>query len=322
MINEKKSLKLRNLTILILILTTGILSISCNNNQELSEEELEETYENIDSSQISSDSGNINNDRATDFSIDKDEYQESSINDDASSIQPSISKAESGASQNNLKLILIYTLICVTIIGLLFLSIYLYRWRLITLGDNAALVPEKWGKYLKQVGDAFESVNKTVERDLTALKAETHSNSKKLESMIETYLTLQNALDQKDQEIKRLKAGYDLQVFKKFLNRFIRVDQTIDEVLELDQVEKSDIIMIKRLLEDAFFECGLEKFEPEIGDNYLEADGVEDDPEKILSDLKEKEYQIAEIKTAGYHLKTLNGNEVISPAKVKIFINE
>lgn len=309
MIFKNNALRLRVSLILVIIVTLSVLSISCKKNQELPDGDQTENYEKLDSSNINNDNENTTSEQ---------------INDDADediSNQSSISEESMGATQSNLRTILIYTVLSVIIIGLLFLSVYLYRWRLLTLGDNAALVPEKWGKYLEQVGDAYESVNKTVKTDLKALKLETRNNTEKLESMIETYITLQDALDKKDKEINRLKSGYDLVVFKKFLKRFIRVDQTIDEVLELDEIEKSDVVMIKRLLEDAFFECGLEKFEPNIGDNYLEIEGVEEDPENLLCDQQEKEYQIAEIKSAGYHLKTLEGNEVIKPAKVKIYTN-
>ena len=64
-------------------------------------------------------------------------------------------------------------------------------------------------------------------------------------------MTLQKALDERDAEIRRLKTGYDVHIFQKFIVRFIRVDQAIEDFIGMDKFDKDGFEQIRKLLEDA-----------------------------------------------------------------------
>ena len=138
--------------------------------------------------------------------------------------------------------------------------------------------------------------------------------------MIDTFMTLQSALDEREAEIRRLKKGYDAEVFRKFLYRFIRIDQSIADFARDDMASPENLGQLKRLMEDAFDECGVEVFEPELGSDYRGAEGVAENPKTVAADRPEDAFMIAEVLEAGYRLRGGEGYEILAPAKVRIYI--
>ena len=57
---------------------------------------------------------------------------------------------------------------------------------------------------------------------------------------MESFTVLQTTLDSRDKEIQRLKKGYDSEIFRKFLGRFIRVDKALCEELYSAKTENSN----------------------------------------------------------------------------------
>ena len=75
-------------------------------------------------------------------------------------------------------------------------------------------------------------------------------------------------------------------------------------------------------MEDAFAECEVKSFQPEIGSDFRSVHGVAENPKTEITTVSEDEFKIIEVLQSGYHLKTLDGFEVLVPAKVKIQIPE
>ena len=143
--------------------------------------------------------------------------------------------------------------------------------------------------------------------------------SNKVDDVADMFLTLHKSLDDKDIEIKRLKNGYDKEIFKKFIFRFIRVDQAVCDLLNEDKEDSEPLMQIRKLLENALSECDVEIFSPEIGVDYKKEFGVADNPKIVKSDKNEDEFKISEVVEEGYFINTPNNKEVIVPAKVKVF---
>ena len=155
-----------------------------------------------------------------------------------------------------------------------------------------------------------------LENALNNLASHNEKLQNKIESMTDTFLNLQGALDEKDKEIKRLQGGYDAEIFRRFLNRFIRVDQVIEDSLGEENIDLDSLLGIRQILEDAFDECGLCPFEPELKQNYAEADGVADNPKIIPNQDPSVVGTIVDVREKGYRLHT---GEIIRPAKVSIY---
>ena len=206
-----------------------------------------------------------------------------------------------------------FALIFMSIATLVSVSItfYLYKWRQILIGTPGLSVPEKWGKYLKRVSKEVTKVSQT-----TAL------NTDKVTNMIETFMTLQNVIDERDKEIKRLKKGYDADIFNKFLRRFIRVDQMVDACLQSEKYKSESLGQIKRLMEDALDECGVESFLPVVGEDSRRTEGISDNPKIVKTMEKDDDFKITEVIEPGYRLRVGKSHDVLIPAKVRIYVFE
>ena len=199
------------------------------------------------------------------------------------------------------------------------ISFYLYRWRKMLFNQTNELVPEEWGKYLKNVGNSVTDLNDSQTSAIQNLIKSSQGNSEKIQNMIETYMALQKTLDAKDKEIIRLKKGYDTSIIKKFLYRFIRIDQTVHEFIEYKEFGSEQMEQLSRLFEDALEECCVEEFLPAIGDDIRKADGVADNPKKIVTEVADDDYKIAGIVSAGYRIMSGDQFDYLVPAKVKVF---
>ncbi len=202
------------------------------------------------------------------------------------------------------------------------ISFYLYRWRRILISQPNILVPEEWGSSLKDVRSTVRKLINAFHDNTSRITSITTESSDKITNMTEIFMSLQGALNEKDMEISRLKKGYDSEIFRKFLFRFIRIEQYLDDCMKSENVDLDSLVQLKRLLEDAFDECGVEQFEPNVGDDYRRAEGIADHPKTTKTDKAENEFIIAEVLEAGYRLRGGEGYEYIVPAKVIIYTLE
>ena len=201
-------------------------------------------------------------------------------------------------------------------------AFYLYWWRHVLLAKPHLLVPEKWGKYLEEVGRHVAEISQSFGQGVGKLAEATSENSDRISNMIETFMTFQNALDERDAEILRLKRGYDAEVFRKFLYRFVRVNQSIDDFLREGATDPKQMQQIGQLLNDALDECCVEIFQPDVGTDYRTAEGVADNPKTLKAERPEDAFMIAEVTEVGYRLRGGEGYQIIVPAKVTIFVFE
>lgn len=251
--------------------------------------------------------------------LDKDRETSQNINSEiVNSASPMHEKTDAHDSPSRLLYIVLFIMSLVTLVSTI-ISFYLYKWRRILLTQPNLLVPEEWGKYLDVVGKNMTKLEASVANNIGHIASSTSESTNKVDNMIETYMSLQGALDQKDSEIRRLKTGYDAEIFRKYLSRFIRIELALDDYIYLKEGDKKILVQLKRLFEDAFDECGVESFGPQVGEDYRRAFGVADNPKKTISDDPDKEFTIDEILESGYRLRNGNDYEIIKPAKVSIY---
>lgn len=201
------------------------------------------------------------------------------------------------------------------------ISFYLYRWRKILLREPQLelVVPEKFSGWVNGINARIEKLIDAFGKGVNYVTQQSQHTNENVSNLVETFMTLQQALDERDKEIRRLKRGYDAEIFRKFVSRFIRVDQVVEDLQRAKGADANDLENIRRLLEDAFSECGVESYQPDIGSDYRKADGVAENPKSVQAENPEDAFKIVEILESGYQLRTSEGSEVIIPAKVKIF---
>lgn len=213
--------------------------------------------------------------------------------------------------------IALFFLIITTLISIS-ISFYLYRWRRILISDKNLLVPEEWSKTLKDVTKNMSDLKQSLNKDLGEMKYDASNNSVKITNMVETYSTLRSALDEREEEIKRLKKGYDSKIFRNFLFRFIRVDRYLADLINNNEFDKNSILDLKTLMEDALEECGVELFSPKEGEDYKPSE-VEDNPKIKTTNNSDKDSKISKIIDEGYLLRNGDELEIIKKCKVEIY---
>jgi hypothetical protein len=224
-------------------------------------------------------------------------------------------------SNNKSDWVVILGLLTVTSISLV-VTFWHYYIRSIYIKDGPALVPEKWGSLIGELIEFSRVQHFQSEKSLAKVQQFSANQSKKSDDLLESFLTLQEALSARDEEISRLKKGHDAKVFKRFLNRFLRVDRSLREMKEefSSQADQKNYKYLSRIMQDALEECGVEQFIPEVGSDYRNAGPqIADDPSILVTDDPSQDFKISAIETAGYILEGEGGVEVIVPSKVSIF---
>lgn len=201
-------------------------------------------------------------------------------------------------------------------------SFWLYYVRSILLKDGPALVPEKWGVYLAKLGHVVSNTNARTAGSLSNLIAASAHQTEKSDAVLDSFLTLQEVISSRDNEIQRLKKGQDTKIFKRFLARFIRVSTELKKIQLNSQgsEQEKDYEYLCRLMEAALAECGLEPWSPEEGSDYRELGAeVADDPAHVLTDDPAKDFKVASIDSPAYIVEGQGDREIIVQAKVTIF---
>ena len=174
------------------------------------------------------------------------------------------------------------------------------------------MVPEDWAKHLDVQSVGLNKLIQALHQAIKGLFSNSEHTSKQISTLSETFMTLRSVIDDRDSEIKRLKRGYDRDIYARFLSRFIRLDIAIRE--------QQSIEMLSRLSQDALDECGIESFSPAIGSDYRAlGKQVADNPKSITTNDPTQNFLVAEVLERGYALRSPEGLEIHIPAKVSIF---
>jgi len=166
-----------------------------------------------------------------------------------------------------------------------------------------------------------------IEEILTTLDTTTKGTHQQIASIFEILEIFRTNLETREAEIRRWKEGYDNAVFKKFISRFIRVDQAITEELIAHETgkrlaNKTTLESLQELLLDALENCDVERFSPIIGEDFKKAFGVDENFTPIPTKNPEEIYKIAKVISPGYLLKGNEKNICIYAPKIAVFIKE
>ncbi len=170
------------------------------------------------------------------------------------------------------------------------------------------------------VARSVEPLSRTLSAIEELVQGESRQVRDDFARLLDTFLTMRKNLDEREQEIQRLKRGYDNEIFRRFVRRFIHADQAVQDYQQAGSADADGLMQIHYLLEDAFAECNVERFEPKVGSDYRRAFGVADYPKKVSTSNAGDHFRIAAVLEAGYLIRNGDHREVVVPAKVKIHI--
>jgi hypothetical protein len=223
--------------------------------------------------------------------------------------------------------------LAIALILALVLNIYLLRWRKILAekGGEAQqiVVPEVfWDTFEKQHQElmAQRAEVENLRKAFNAFGVHQQELSKgqkafiegKIQELITNFIALQGPLSTAEAELKRYKAGYDHQIYKRFLERFIvKVAMELDT--ELADPNEDSLAGIHFVMMDVLDEFDIERFDPTIGDNYRTATGIADNPKQLAAPTADLEFTIVEILKSGYQLRSPDGPVILVPARVSVY---
>jgi len=203
-----------------------------------------------------------------------------------------------------------------------------YRWRkTLTLEGKVVTIPEELIATLSAVSKRLRAVESSVarmaadtDRQGNELLRNMTTTDKTISQLFEAFVSLQSALDQRDAEINRLKRGYDADLTRRFVARFIRVKMALADAENLEATDPNTLHQIRRLLDDALDECGVEEFKPGLNEDFRSARGVADNPRILETEEASKHFKIADVLEPGYRFRTGEADNIILPARVSVFV--
>ena len=109
------------------------------------------------------------------------------------------------------------------------------------------------------------------------------------------------------------------QIFRKYVRRFIGVGQIIEEFQREGSADANGLKDIRDMLEDALEECGVEFFQPDIGEDVRTAHGVADNPKIEGTNRQEDDWRIKEVLKTGHQIRGPESIDIIIPAQVLVY---
>ena len=227
--------------------------------------------------------------------------------------------------------IIIITLLIIVVI-LFCISTYLIyfkRWRefepdkLITFPEEAInkvnLIIDTNNKYQAEV----IKQNKLISSDLNKILSDVNSQIIKLSEQVQSFRSL---AEERGDEIKRYKDGYNFSISKSFMLGIIENINYIDKNLEREEIKNSDLSRFleasKDKLELLLLSQGVEKYSPEINKPITEIDGCKA-VDTILTNDNEIVNHIHSVVKEGLKLQITNAEmKIISEAEVIVYKKE
>jgi molecular chaperone GrpE (heat shock protein) len=139
-----------------------------------------------------------------------------------------------------------------------------------------------------------------------------------LQRLSRAFAGLHEALDKKDEEIRRHQRGYDQKILKTLLGRLVQVQLFLEDAISEKPPKESTVQSVADELAMVLDEYGIRTHDPK-GELYRTTPGVATNPKTAPTDRAELKGRIAEVRQKGFFLKTPTGEEVLLPAKVTVY---
>jgi hypothetical protein len=127
------------------------------------------------------------------------------------------------------------------------------------------------------------------------------------------------AIEEREEEIKRLKKGYDAYLYARYARQVIDIFEAAEDARKAH----ADNLLVQQtheLVEQLFADWKIEKFYPPIGELFKTTEGVGDHPKKISTDDPSQHGRIAAVSAPGYRLLAGSVPQILAPAKVEVFV--
>ena len=173
-----------------------------------------------------------------------------------------------------------------------------------------------------KLGDHTENLNKgdSIDQDLYSLI------SKKYEDIIDSFTFLQQALDNKDKEIERLKKGYDSQILRNGILGLIRVFKICDDIINVPNISEeteNEVRLIVDSIEDLLDEMSVRKYSIKEGASTrsVEVFGIPPGVEwiKEATENKDEHFKVKRTLKPGFYFDS-ESKQVLKYPQIEVFV--
>ncbi|MBI1233036.1 MAG: hypothetical protein GC208_00845 [Alphaproteobacteria bacterium] len=206
----------------------------------------------------------------------------------------------------------------------LFATIYVFRWRLIRIGEAAVLAPDSWASAIEAQGGAIEALETRVAKLDDLQRQVAQFVAEKVNEIEESSARLVTRIEDRDRELQRYKDGYDAQILKRHVRGLVDLaDMIEDQLLSNDAVDPT-IRNIHDAIWESLFSCGVEEYSPAAGvHRKTVAEFIADRPEQRETDDEMLDFHIAEIlrpaRVFRGDIAKRSGDRIIKKAAIAIY---
>ena len=193
-------------------------------------------------------------------------------------------------------------------------------WRkVMSSSGRVALVPEAWGEILRQNTrmtrssiDIFKALS-----DLIAKEASERHEQTKLQ--LAEIIKFQEAIKARDQEIEKLKEGYDHGILKRYYGRLIGLHEEAVK-LATEEPESGGVRFLARLSEVLLQDCLITTVEPELlSDSRDLGQLISDQISYEVTPDEAKAHLVASVQKPAYVFDEDGPAQVVKPAVVNVY---
>ena len=171
----------------------------------------------------------------------------------------------------------------------------------------------------------FERYTELLQKQSLINQESVKDVTSKYEAILESFSLLQTSLNTKDKEIERLKKGYDLQILKKFINKYLRIIDTCDAInrdANISDETKNEVTFILDSLNDLLEDIGIKKYSiDESVSTKSDVFGIPPANEwiKIETDNDDECFKVKKTLKSGYFIDAEN-KEVMKYPKIEVYL--
>ena len=234
------------------------------------------------------------------------------------------------------------TAACASIILLLLSLIisYLLQWKkIISSTGNEFVKPPEFDKIMKKLISNYKNLekstntaymeyvdsSKSIKTDFFNVKDNifhqfnnlNESNKKSIKELYSILQNLSDSITDKEQEIKRLKQGYDIHLLKKYHQNIIYCYQRIITLKK--RSKNNDLNTIIRRMDEMFDDFGIKPFTIKVGDSFDKNKDKIEIEEKISPKKPEQALTIKKVYDQGWKISLQGKEQIIIKASADIY---
>lgn len=195
-----------------------------------------------------------------------------------------------------------------------------FKWRtILSNSGQVALVPERWGAIIEETVKATKfsiSTNENAAR-LTSISFEACKDQ--YSDLLDGLIKLQDNVDRRDDQIRKLEEGYDRSILKRYLTRLIRIHRFVAEIKADAGDTAPEILQVSRLLDNALEDGDITVRYPEVGSDSRKLGDLIEDSIKVKSSEEDKNWLVRSVITPAYIYDADGVNVTMSQARVEVY---